>query len=271
MNEILLFIGLVVLTAAFLSYAHPVLRRLGILSVGVTSFAAGYLLSRSVWIGAACAAAWLFLPWVEILLRVRKLRLPLRKQLRQSTPPSRDMFPELSDLSDEIEAAGFEHVADLGWDMDGYRQFLRLFAHPDKREEAAITYVEQNQLGFHFASVTSRGSAGDVFTTWNCPVSSSLKTPPTVHLHRVAGEATFKTLVAGHGEFLGAQGPAGADLQPVDPDKVRAAVERDMETQMQHNIREGLLEPADDGHGRYSWRGMLYLWWQFVRDIFRFS
>ena len=271
MNEVLLFLGLVVLTAAFLSYGHPFLRRLGILSVGVTSFAAGYLLSRNVWVGVVCAAAWLFLPWVEILLRVRKLRLPLRKQLRQSTPPPRDMFPELAGLSDDIEAAGFEHVADLGWDMDGYRQFLRLFAHPEKREEAAITYVEQNQLGFHFASVTSRGTGGDVFTTWNCPVSSSLKTPPTVHLHRVAGESPFKILVAGHGEFLGQRGLTAADLEPVDPDKVRAAVERDMETQMQHNIREGLLEPADEGHGRYSWRGMLYLWWQFVRDIFRLS
>jgi hypothetical protein len=60
-------------------------------------------------------------------------------------------------------------------------------------------------------------------------------------------------------------------LQPVDPETVRAAVERDMETQMQHNLREGLLRPADEGHGRYSWRGMLYLWCQFLRDIFRFS
>ena len=60
-------------------------------------------------------------------------------------------------------------------------------------------------------------------------------------------------------------------LQAVDPDSVRAAVERDMETQMQHNIHEGLLEAADEGHGRYSWRGMLYLWFQFLRDIFRFT
>jgi hypothetical protein len=271
MNEFLLFLGLVVLTAAFLSYGHPALRRLGLLSVGVTSFAAGYLLSRNVWVGAACAAAWLLLPWVEILLRVRKLRLPLRKQLRQSTPPARDMFPELAGLSDEIESSGFEHVADLGWDMDGYRQFLRLFANPAKREEAAITYVEQNQLGFHFASVTSRGAGGDVFTTWNCPVSSSLKTPPSVHLHRVSPEASFQALVAGHVEFLVQRGLVAEELKPVDPESVRAAVERDMETQMQHNIREGLLEPADDGHGRYSWRGMIYLWWQFVRDLFRFS
>ena len=89
MNELMLFVGLVVLTAAFFSFPHPVLRRIGILSLGVTTFAAGYLATGNLWIGAACVSAVLLLPWVEILLRVRKLRLPLRKQLRQSTPPSR--------------------------------------------------------------------------------------------------------------------------------------------------------------------------------------
>jgi hypothetical protein len=271
MNGFLLFVGLVVLTAAFLSYGHPVLRRLAIFSLGVTTFAAGYLPTHNVWVGLACASIWLLLPWVEILLRVRKLRLPLHKQLRQSAPPSREMFPELTELSDDIESAGFEHVADLGWEMDGYRQFLRLFADSARREEAAITYVEQNQLGFHFTSVTSRGADGAVFTTWNCPVSSSLKTPPTVHLHRVAGDADFAALIAGHEEFLRERGLEESQRQPVDPETVRSAVERDMETQMQHNLREGLLQPTEEGHGRYSWRGMLYLWWQFLRDIFRFS
>lgn len=271
MNPLLFFAGLVVLTAALLSYGHPLLRRLGVLSIGGTTFAAGYLATQNVWVGLASASGWLLLPWVEILLRVRKLRLPLRKQLQQSAPPSRDMFPELNELSDEIESSGFEHVADLGWDMDGYRQFLRLFANAEKREEASITYVEQNQLGFHFASVTSRGADGAVFTTWNCPVSSSLKTPPTVHLHRVNGEAGFDALIAGHDSFLRQSGLTPEALQPVDPETVRSAVERDMETQMQHNLREGLLQPADEGHGRYSWRGMLYLWGQFLRDIFRFS
>ena len=271
MNELMFFVGLVALTAAFFSFPHPVCRRLGILSLGAATFAAGYLATGNLWIGAACVSAVLLLPWVEILLRIRKLRLPLRKQLRQSTPPSREIFPALTEISDDIEASGFEHVADLGWEMDGYRQFLRLFAHPKKHEEAAITYVEQNQLGFHFTSVTSRGLDGAVFTTWDCPVSSSLKIPPTVHLHRVAGEAPFDTLLEGHGDFLRERGVEDGALQAVDPDSVRAAVEQDMETQMQHNIREGLLEPADDGHGRYSWRGMLYLWFQFLRDIFRFS
>jgi hypothetical protein len=271
LNELLLFAGLAVLTWACFSFAHPWLRRLGLLCFAATVFAAGYLPTKNPWIGAACVSGLLLFPWLEILLRIRRLRLPLRKQLLQVPPPAREMFPDLERITGDIEAAGFEHVADLGWDMDGYRQFFRLFANPAKREEAAITCVEQNQLGFHFASVTSRGADGSVFTTWNCPVSSSLKTPPTVHLHRVPGDAAFADLAAGHDAFLSQRGLERSALKPVDPETVRASVERDMENQMQHNIREGLLEPADEGHGRYSWRGMLFLWWQAVRDIFRFT
>lgn len=271
MNELLLVLGLLVLTGAFFHFAHPLMRRLGLLTGAVTVFAAGYLLSGSLWVGAGCVGAVLLLPWIEILLRIRKLRLPLRKPLRQATPPSQEMFPDLGDATDTIEASGFEHATDLGWEMDEYRQFQRLFANPEKREEAAITCIEQNQIGFHFASVTSRAADGSVFITWNCPVLSSLKSLPTVHLNRMAGETPFGALLAGHDAFLAERGIARETLQAVDPDSVRVSVERDMETQLQHNLSEGLLEREGEEHGRYSWRGMLFLWCQCLRDIFRLS
>ena len=271
MNELFLFCGLVVLTAAFFQFAHPAMRRLGLLCFAATVFAGGYLLSGNIWGGVAGLVLLLLLPLFEILLRIRKLRLPLRKQLRQAVPPAREMFPDLSDVTDSIESAGFEHAADLGWEMDEYRQFLRLFANPEKREEAAITYVEQNQIGFHFASVTSRAADGSVFITWNCPVPSSLKTPPTVHLNRMAGDASFEALLAGHEKFLAERGTDPASLLAVDPDSVRLSVERDMESQMQHNLREGLLQREGEEHGRYSWRGMLFLWFQVLRNILRSS
>lgn len=271
MNGLLLFLGLAVLSAAFLSCAHPHLRRTGVLCVGLAVFAGGYFLTGSIWAGAACVSALLLLPWVEIILRVRKLRLPLHKKLRSSAPPSREMFPELEEMSSEIEASGFEHVADLGWDMEGYRQFLRLFVNPERCEEAVITHIEQNQLGFHFASLTSRGREGAVFTTWNCPVSAGLKSAPGVRLNQVAPEQPFEELVSAHADFL-CRCERGTDSLPIaDAEAVRAAVERDMELQMRHNLSEGLLRPAGEGHGRYSWRGMIYLWLQCLRDIFRLS
>jgi hypothetical protein len=65
MNELMLFAGLVALTAAFFSFPHPFLRRAGILALGVTTFSAGYLATGNLWIGAACVSAVLLLPWVK--------------------------------------------------------------------------------------------------------------------------------------------------------------------------------------------------------------
>lgn len=269
MREFLLVCGLAVLTAAFFSYSHPLLRRLGLLSLTATLVAAGYFATGSFWAAAACGAGWMALPWLEILLRVRKMRLPLRKQLRQSVAPAREVFPELPQLSGEIEEHGFERAEDLGWETGSYRQFLRLFSCPERREEAAITFVEQNGMGFHFVSVTSRAADGAVFTTWNCPVSPSLKVPPGMHVNRASPEAGFTQLLARHGEFVRQR--AGEGFVALAPSGVREAVEGDMESQMRHNVAAGILSPAGEGCGRYSWRGMLYLWFQFLRDIFRLA
>lgn len=268
MRELVLLGGLVFLTLAFFSYGHPFLRRLGLVVLTATLFAAGFFATGRVWAGVLCACGWLALPWIEILFRVRGFRLPMHKRLRPSRPP-REAFPELEELSAEIEESGFERADDLGWEMDGYRQFLRLFVCPARREEAAITFVEQSGLGFHFLSVTSRTADGSVLTTWNCPVSSSLAVPPHVRVNRIAGTARFPELLARHGDFL-ADVPRREFGTPAT-DVVGGAVERDMEVQMRHNLDEGILRPAGEGFGRYSWRGMLFLWFQFLRDIFRLT
>lgn len=269
MSELLVFIGLVVLCAAFLSFPHPWMQRLGMLTVVVTTFAAGYLPTGSVWGGGAVVSLWVLMPWLEIFFRVRKFRLPLHKKLMPTPPPSREMFPELESFSDEIEASGFEHVADSGWEMDGYRQFLRLYARPSSAEEAAITCIEQHQTSFDFCSITSRSKNGGVYTTWNCPISQSLQKLPAVHLHRVRVEASFGEMLKAHEDFLQREGVESSGLVPVDPDLVRNMVEQDMNKQVEHNLRIGFLRADEDNHGRYSWRGMLYLWSKVLRDILR--
>lgn len=271
MSELLLFLGLAVLTAAFLNFRQIWLRRLGVWMVGVTSFAAGYLPTGKIWVGLAVASLWLFVPWIEILLRVRHLRLPLRRKLRQFPPPSREVFPTLEEDSERIEASGFEHVADMGWEMDEYRQFLRLYARPSGREEAVITCVQQSEVGFDFISITSRGNDGTVYTTWNCQLAASLQMPPTLHLQRLGEDVPFEKLFSAHGAFVREHGLTEELLAPVDLDAVRVAVERDMEVQMQHNLSVGVLRPLDESHGVYSWKGMLFLWVRVLREIFRLT
>jgi hypothetical protein len=39
--------------------------------------------------------------------------------------------------------------------------------------------------------------------------------------------------------------------------------------QIAHNIRQGVLKSTADGEVKYSWRGMVYLWCQFLLDLVR--
>ncbi|MFZ4683623.1 MAG: hypothetical protein ACOYMS_14035, partial [Terrimicrobiaceae bacterium] len=92
-SNLLLVLGVAVLSAACRSFQHRLLFRLGTFGIVITSFLAGWLLGGSVWLGGALAASWLFLPWLEILTRVRRLRLPLERTLLPRTPPTRQSFP----------------------------------------------------------------------------------------------------------------------------------------------------------------------------------
>src|ERR1051325_10754958 len=116
LSDFLLILGVAVLSFSLRSFYHPVLRKLGALGVLATSFLVGWRLSGFWQIGVFCASSWLLLPWLEILTRVRKLTLPLEKNLRHKTPPNSEAFPALHEITEEIEGEQFEHVDDVGWD-----------------------------------------------------------------------------------------------------------------------------------------------------------
>ncbi len=105
---------------------------------------------------AVAAVSWLFLPWLEILTRIRTLRLPKEKQLRPKSPPSSDTFPTLNEITREIENEGFVHVNDAGWDWEDYRQFFRLFYKEEDRAQATICLNEQHDLSFYYLRISSR-------------------------------------------------------------------------------------------------------------------
>ena len=109
---------------AFRSFDHPIAQRLCVLCVLAVSFLLGYLPSGSWVVGLVVATLWIFLPWLEILTKIRVLRMPLERELEYKSPPGRDLFPNLDDLTEEIEQEGFELINDLGCDWDAQRQFL---------------------------------------------------------------------------------------------------------------------------------------------------
>ena len=94
MQSILLTLGVVVFAIGCRTFRHPFIRKIGTLSIIAATFMAGYFLfDKSVLAGLLSTLLWLLLPWVDILTRIRSMRLPLDKPLRHRHPPSRDCFP----------------------------------------------------------------------------------------------------------------------------------------------------------------------------------
>ncbi len=266
-----LLLGVLALTLALRSYSHPVLQKLGALGILATSYLTGWLLTGSHVVGAVAAGSWLFLPWLDLLTRIRKLTLPLEKNLRQKAPPGSGVFPALPELTEEVEENGFEHVKDAGWEWEDYQQFFRLFYKADERVQAAVCLVDQQDIAFYYLSLSSRGKDGAIWTTWNYPFSYSLKLAPQWRVNRMRGDVSFLELIESHRGFLQQHGITPEQLEEFDGESIQIAVQKDLRAQVAHNVSAGVLIPAGEQEVRYSWRGLVFLWLQFLRDLVRLT
>src|SRR6184192_2553879 len=264
-----LTLGVAVLSVALRSYQTSLAQKLGALGILIATFLAVYFVTGSVGWGIAVGAAWLFLPWLEILTRIRTLRLPKEKRLRPKTPPSASLFPALDEISREIENEGFAHINDAGWDWEDYRQFFRLFYKTDDRAQAAICLNEQHDLSFYYLRISSRAKDGLIWTTWNYPLSYGLKLTPQFRINRQGPDQSFWQLYQSHREFLRRNSVDVGTIDALDEERIQVEMEKDLRDQIAHNIDKGVLKQTPDGDVKYSWRGMLYLWCQFLLDLVR--
>jgi hypothetical protein len=265
-SHLLFILGTALLGLALRSFYHPILQKLGALAILATSFLIGFFLTGSVLAGCLFAATWFLLPWVEIVTRLRHLRLEENKSLRHKSPPSQEDFPALDELTHEIESQGFSQVDDVGWNWEEQTQFFRLFYHEQHRAGAAICMIEQNDLAFYYLSVSSRGKNGEMWTTWNYPFFYSLQFAPQWKINRVKPNLGFYELYLSHQEFLDAFAIAENELPEFSPDTMAEEMQNDLRRQISHNLSAGLLRRNAAGEIRYSWRGMLFVWMQFLRD-----
>ena len=264
-----LTLGVAVLSVALRSYQTSFAQKAGAFGILVSSFLAIYFATGSWIYGLIAALSWLLLPWLEILTRIRALRLPKEKALRPKSPPSTDVFPTLNEITREIENEGFAHVSDAGWDWEDYRQFFRLFYKEADRAQATICLNEQNDLSFYYLRISSRAKDGLIWTTWNYPLSYGLKLPPEFRINRQRPDQSFWELYQAHREYLRLNQVELSVIDPMDDERIQSEIEKDLRDQIAHNLKKGVLTPADDGEVKYSWRGMVYLWCQFLLDLVR--
>jgi hypothetical protein len=259
-----LILGVAVLSVALRSFESAFSQKAGAVGILLASYLLVYFTTNSHILGALAAASWFFLPWVEILTRIRTLRLPKEKQLRPKTAPSADTFPNLNEITREIENEGFVHVNDAGWDWEDYRQFFRLFYKAEDRAQATICLNEQHDLSFYYLRISSRAKSGIIWTTWNYPLSYGLKLTPHFRINRQRPDQSFWQLYQSHREFLRRNRVETAAI-----DSLEKEMENDLREQIAHNIKKGVLKTTPAGDVKYSWRGMIYLWCQFLLDLVR--
>src|SRR5213080_4044937 len=218
---LLLTLGVAVLSVALRSYQTAFAQKLGALGVLIASFLAVYFITGNAAWGVAGAASWLFLPWLEILTRIRTLRLPKEKRLRPKTPPSASLFPALEEISSEIKNEGFAHINDAGWDWEDYRQFFRLFYKEEDRAQATICLNEQNDLSFYYLRISSRANDGTIWTTWNYPLSYGLKLTPQFRINRQRPDQSYWQLYQSHKEFLRLNSVQTDVIDPIDDERIQ--------------------------------------------------
>jgi len=158
---------------------------------------------------------------------------------------------------------------DAGWDWEDYRQFFRLFYKEEDRAQATICLNEQNDLSFYYLRISSRAHDGIIWTTWNYPLSYGLKLTPRFKINRQRPDQSFWQLYQSHREFLRQNQVETSVIDPMDEDRIQLEVENDLRDQIAHNLQKGVLKSTETGEVKYSWRGMVYLWCQFLLDLVR--
>ena len=271
MRDTLIICGLLVLAVALRSARAPGVRKLGAITfLGVTFCLLYFLTGNLIW-GSVGALLWFFLPWVELLTRIRRMRLPVENRLKQQPIPHFSFFPNAPQAVLAMEEAGVEHVSDCGWEWDGMHQFFRLFWHPEERAVAAICLCEQSDVVFAFISITSHDCDGATWRTTNFPFAPTLRCPPGVRWNHVpCGRNCFHQILRDHRAYLAKLNIPISHLRVPDPDEIENLIEREMHRQLDHNLASGIIRLTGDGHFQYSKRGLFFLWGQFIKDMVRF-
>lgn len=269
-QHVLFVAAAVVFAFACHTSANRYIAKLGSISLLGAIYLTGYYLTNEQHVGGVCFLLFLFLvPWLRIVFEVRRRRFPLKNEVTHRFPPPREVFPELSELSCEVEDAGFTLVGDTGWASGGIEHFMRLFYHEEKRLQASVALARQGNMSFSYVSLTSRGKNGVVYTTSNYPFPLPMKHAPKHLLNRYEDADSMEELMADHEDYLAYMGLEMDDIAPQDTDYLHAYIQRDMSVQVDHNLTEGLIVKEGSGEFRYSWRGCFFLYWQVLKDMIR--
>lgn len=269
MSQVLLIIGLLIFAYGCHTFHNRWLSKAGWVAVLVVTYMGGFFITGSHAGGWFAISLWFLFPWVEIVSRVRRLRFPMRSEVKHRFPPSRELFPDLDRISSEIEELGFQRADDAGWKWEQTDHFVRLFYHPGRMLQASISVAQQDEFIFSHASLTTRTVDGIALVTTNYPFSSTMRLAPRQRMNRCRGAESAEEMLASHEAFLARNGVTAERIAPQDPELLHTNIQRDLTQQIDHNLLTGVIVREGEQHFRYSWRGCFYLWFQVVKEMIR--
>ena len=88
-------------------------------------------------------------------------------------------------------------------------------------------------------------------------------------MNLVQAGKSFEELYESHRAFLRSNGVTPGSLLVLDPGEMSSEIQKDLRTQVEHNVEVGVLIQTASGEVRYSWRGLFFIWTQFLRDLLR--
>ena len=243
------------------------IQKAGWVALLVASYLLGFWLTWSHAAGAMGVMVWFLLPALEIVGRVRKMRFPLRQEVKGRFAPSREVFPELSEMTEDVEACGYVLIEDAGWVGNDADHFARMLYHAEKRRQATITMDLQGEASVSYVSLTTRLEDGRSFSTTSFPFAPTMQFPPRHSVNRCPFAESIEELEEEHEAFLARHEIAEGDVLELDTEQLATLMEEEMVLQIDHNMERGLIEEAGEGKFRYSWRGCLFLWVQLVKEM----
>ena len=246
-------------------------RKIGMAMIWLASGVAIYFATGSVVLAALMLVAWMFFPLWEMLFVLRKLRVPRHRELADARAP-RDEFEELSEITNQLDAANFEQVDECRLRPAQHEQYYRIFVRRDGLVQATVGYIAQGAIGFHFLAFTSHAKDGRRWITWDYPLTYGLVMPPETGLYRALHCESVPDLYQAHLDFLEVNGVKDEELVSDERTReaARARLEQTLNQQIEYNISRGFLAPAagpDSDNFCYSWRGTLYVAGQVLRDL----
>jgi hypothetical protein len=264
-----------ILLAAVLAFAFGCrtihsrfMQKMAFIGYLAATYLVGYWLGSSHIAGAVAVLGWFLLPWLEIT-RLRSLLIPELQKVKSRFAPSREVFPELPELTEEAEAQGFEQKDDAGWSTDETTYFKRLMYHPTARTRVALCQASQGDFAVNYVEVSSRITDGRRFTTTNYPFPDSLRSAPDHPVCRFVHAESLEHLLVNHDDFMAKYAVEEDDLEPWDEETLVEDLTDERQRQVTHNLQAGYLERVDEQNLRYSWRGCFYLWFEVVKDMIR--